>query len=69
MCIQRGQPLFTLLVTHLFCEFCYPALPNFMASQPFSNCIQIHYICIKPCYGHIVGKGGLTSPFPSFPSF
>ena len=29
-----------------------PHPPNFTVSQPFSNCIQIHYV--KPCYDHLM---------------
>ena len=45
--LQKGNPPpfinnpLPLLVTNTFFKFCYP--PNFMASQPFSNCMQIHY--------------------------
>ena len=52
--LQRTS-IILLLVTHPFLEFCEPPSPNFAASRPSSNCIQLQYItliCIKPCYDH-----------------
>ena len=36
-----------------------PTILNSTASQPFPNCIQVHYItsiCRKPCYDHLASK-------------
>ena len=48
--LQRGHPPFInilsplLLVTHPILEFFNPPPPpNFMASQPFTDCVQIQY--------------------------
>ena len=55
--LQRGHPLFInipsplLLVTHPILELHL----NFMASQPFTDCVQIHTsICIKSCYDNMM---------------
>ena len=55
--LQRGHPPFIyipsplLLVTHPILELHL----NFMASQPFTDCVQIHTsICIKSCYDNMM---------------
>ena len=64
-----------LLVTHPLFEFCYPPT-SWHLSLSLIVSKYITSVCIKPCFDHIVGKGGHThtpfsrsNPPPSFLSF